>query len=94
MTRRNPANRRYWLLLHTMAEKLRPGGQQYTAESYHVYYKGKFLGYDETKLPSGKVISIPRSTADLDVADFDTYMMRVEAEANERGVFLEDMEAA
>lgn len=94
MTRTSAANRRYWSLLHAIAEKLRPGGQQYPADSYHMHYKSRFLGCDDVKLPSGKVLSIPRSTADLDVQEFDDYMMQVEADANARSVYLEDVEAA
>lgn len=90
--RSNPANARYWLLLHELADKLRPGGQAYSAEAFHAYYKSRFLGCDDVKLPNGKTLTIPRSSADLDVAEFADYASKVEADAAERGVYLADME--
>jgi hypothetical protein len=88
--RSNPANRRYWLLLHTLAAKLKPDGNEYSAETYHVYYKLKFLGADDVKLPNGKVIAVPKSTAELDKAEFHEYAFMVEHDANERGVYLDE----
>ena len=90
--RSNPANARYWLLLHELADKLRPGGQAYSAEQYHEYYKSRFLGCDEMKLPNGKTLVLPRSSADLDSSEFAEYVGKVEADAAERGVYLADME--
>lgn len=91
--RSNPANARYWLLLHTIAAKLRPGGHAYSAEQYHAYYKSRFLGCDDVALPNGKVLTIPRSTAQLESTEFGEYVTKVEADAAERGVYL-DMEVA
>ena len=90
--RSNPANARYWLLLHTIAAKLRPGGKTYSADQMHIYYKSRFLGCDDVALPNGKVLTIPRSSADLDTAEFNEYLAKVEADAAERGVFLADRE--
>jgi hypothetical protein len=88
--RSSEANRRYWLLLHTLASKLKPDGNEYSAETYHVYYKLKFLGADDVKLPNGKVIAVPKSTAELDKAEFHEYAFMVEHDANERGVYLDE----
>ena len=93
-TRSSEANRRYWSLLHAMAEKLQPRGQTYSAETFHLWAKSKFLGATDHVLPSGKTMTIPNSTAGLDTTAFADYMTKVEAFANERGVFLEDMENA
>ena len=90
--RSSQANRLYWLLLHELADKLRPDGQQYSAEAFHTYYKSRFLGCDDVKLPNGKTLTIPRSSADLDIAEFADYVAQVEADAAERGVFLADRE--
>lgn len=87
-------NARLWSLYHAMADHIRPLGVAYSPDSWHLWSKSKFLGCDDVTLPSGKTISIPRSTADLDVAEFNDYMGRVEAFANERGAFLEDAEFA
>jgi hypothetical protein len=69
---------------------LKPGGVQYAAESYHQYYKSKFLGCSDVALPDGKVLIIPQSSADLDVAEFSEYFTKVEADLADRGVFLDD----
>lgn len=89
--RSNPQNAMLWTLYHKMAETLKPGGQEYSAESFHTYYKSKFLGCDEVALPNGKIMQIPKSTADLDVAEFSDYFTKVEADAAERGVYLDEL---
>lgn len=73
-----------------MSEIIKPEGKQYSAEQWHLYCKSRWLGVDETKLPNGKVLLIPKSTADLDVSEFNDYMTAVEVWAHERGCFLED----
>lgn len=88
--RSNPQNAMLWLLYHKLAETLRPNGEQYSAESFHVYYKTKFLGCEEVKLPNKQTMFIPRSTADLDVNEFSEFFDRVQADAAERGVFLDE----
>lgn len=90
MTRSTEANRRYWSLLHALADKLKPQGVAYSAETWHLYCKSRFLGADDVRLPNGKTMTIPKSSADLDVSEFSDYMTQVEAWANERGCFLED----
>lgn len=92
-TRSNPANALYWLLLHKLADTLRPGGKSFSAESFHTYYKSRFLGCDEFALPNGRTILIPRSTANLDVAEFGDYLDKVQADAAERGVYLDEVMA-
>lgn len=92
--RSHPQNARLWALYHELASKLRPGGVAYSAEQFHIYYKSRFLGCDDVTLPNGKTLSIPRSTAGLDVAEFSAYMDQVEADAALRGVYLSDLEFA
>jgi len=91
--RSNPQNGLLWLLYHQMAAK-DWGGQRYSADSFHAYYKSKFLGVDDVKLPNGKTITEIRSTANLDVAEFSAYFDAVQADCAERGVYLADMESA
>ena len=93
LKRNHDQNARYWALLHAIADKVRPGGNSYSAEQWHVYAKSRWLGCDDFILPNGKTLVIPRSTADLDVAAFNDFMTAVEAWAAERDVFLEDMAA-
>ncbi len=91
--RSNPANASYWALLHQLAEKLRPDGKTYSAESFHAYYKSRFLGIDEVPMPNGTTLLIPKSTAGLDVEEFSAYLSQVEADAAERGVYLSELAA-
>lgn len=87
------ANRRYWLLLHLIAESIKPAGQSYSAEQWHLYAKSKWIGCDDVRLPNGKVVTIPRSSAELDTGEFNDYMTQLEAWAADRGVYLEDLAA-
>lgn len=87
--RTTQANARYWVLLHAISEGIKPEGNTFSSESWHTYFKSKYLGCEETKLPNGKVFQIPQSTADLEKEEFTDYMTQVESWANERGVFLE-----
>lgn len=90
--RRSPdQNARYWLLLHRIAESIRPYGRHHAAPVWHLYFKSKYLGCDDVQMPDGKVVSIPRSSAQLDVAEFSDYMTQVEAWANEHNVWLEEI---
>jgi hypothetical protein len=91
MKRSNPQNARLWLLYHALSEKLPVRGQTFSADTWHVWAKTKFLGADDVILPSGKTLTLPRSTAQLDVAEFADYMTKLEAWANEQGVFLDEM---
>jgi hypothetical protein len=45
------------------------------------------------RLPDGKTLTIPRSTALLDVDEFNAYMTAVEADLALRDVYLEEMTA-
>lgn len=90
-TRSHPANAKYWALIHAIADKLKPGGQSYGAEQWHVYFRSRWLGCDDVTMPNGKIATIPRSTAQLDVAEFGEYLDKIEAWAGERDVWLEDL---
>jgi hypothetical protein len=92
--RSNPANSRYWLLLHAIADKVKPGGISYSPETWHTYCKSRWIGCDDTLMPNGKTLSIPKSSANLDVTEFNDYMAKVEAWAMERGVWLDEIEGA
>lgn len=80
-------------MLHLIAEKIKPQGQQYSAEVWHSYFKQRYIGADDVRLPNGKTLVIPKSSADLDVAEFNEYMTQVEVWAAEHEVWLEDMPA-
>ena len=90
LRRSNPQNSRYWLLLHAMSTRIKAHGKTYSAEVWHVFVKSKFLGCDDITLPNKRTIAIPKSTANLDVAEFNEFMGKVEAFANEHNCWLED----
>jgi len=96
MKRGNPQNNRYWLLIHAMADGLRPKDEnnnpvQYSAKAWHLYCRTRWLGCDDVTMPNGKTESVPRSSAELDKQEFSDYMTAVEAWACEHGIFLADM---
>lgn len=91
-TRSTPANARYWLLLHLIAEKLKPQGKIYSAENWHEYFKQRYLGADDIDLPNGLTIHRGHSTTNLDVSEFSDFMMKVETWAGEHEVWLEAMD--
>jgi hypothetical protein len=88
--RSNPQNALYWVLLHLAAARTW-SGQTYSADQFHLYYRSKYLGCDDVTIPGGKVMSIPRSTAALDVAEFSEYYGKVEADLAERDVYLHEL---
>lgn len=90
-TRSHPANARYWLLLHLISERLKPQGAAFSADTWHTYMKSRFLGCDEHTLPNGRQLQIPRSSANLDVAEFNEFMTAVEVWATEHDVYLDEM---
>lgn len=90
--RGNSANAMLWALYHELAARTW-NGQKFSAEQFHKYYASRFLGCDDVKLPNGKTLTIPRSTANLDVAEFSDYFDAVQADAAERGVHLSELPA-
>ena len=91
-TRSNNANARYWLLLHRMAEQLKPQGVSYSPETWHLWAKSKWLGLTDVTLPNGKVVHQAKNSSDLPADAFADYMMAVERYANEHGVWLDSLE--
>ena len=90
--RSTQANARYWLLLHLLSERLPVQGKTFSAETWHEYAKQRWIGCDDITLPNGKVVARGRSSAELDTAAFNDYMTQVEAWANEKGVYMDEME--
>lgn len=92
--RSTEANRRYWLILHLIAERIKPGDNlAYSPDQWHLYFKSRFLGADDVDLPNGKTLVIPHSSADLSTEEFSDYAMKVEAWASERDVYLDEIPA-
>ncbi len=89
--RSNQANARYWLLLHALAERLPVLGRLYSPDSWHLWAKSKFLGCHDVALPNGKSIPVPNSSAELDTAEFNDYMGKLEAWSAEHDVYLDEI---
>ena len=83
--RRTLQNRRYWKLLHDISDCL-----GYDADTWHEYFKRKFIGVREFRLPDGEVVNLGMSSTDLCVSDFSDYMLCVEAWGADRGVIFSD----
>lgn len=90
--RSSDQNRIYWALLHEIAGAVKAEGRLYPVETWHLYFKSRFLGCIEERLPGGKCVVIPVSSAGLDTPEFSAFFDQVEAWAGKRGVFLADRE--
>lgn len=78
--KRNTAqNARYWVLLGHIAEHAWVGGKQYGVETWHHFFRGRFIG--QVEAPDGSLV--PMSSTGLSVSEFATYMTRVEAYATD-----------
>jgi hypothetical protein len=82
-------NSRYWKLLSLLSDKP-VQDVKYNSDAWHEYFKFKFLGAEDIKLPNGKIITRAKSTADLDKPEFNNYMTEVEVWSNDRGVYLDE----
>lgn len=85
--RRNAQNRRYWAVLHEMAEQLDIND----VEAWHEWCKRRFIGVKEVTLPDGEIINIGRSSTDLSVQEFADYMTSIEAWAVDHGVIFNEL---
>lgn len=72
-------NKRYWAMLHEIADGAWLNGKQYSAEAWAEHFKRAFIGTEE--LPSGGTVGI--STTALNVEEFAAYMTRIEVYASE-----------
>jgi hypothetical protein len=91
--RRDVQNRRYWAIMHEIAEQLKINEQQMTAETWHEWAKRRFIGVREIVLPDGEIVVMGMSSTDLSVAEFSDYMQMVEAWAVDHGVIFNDLPA-
>ena len=78
-------NRYYWQRLNEIAEQAWVGGKQFSADSWHEFFKRQMIGSEE--LPHGGTVGI--STTSLSVAEFAEYVGKVETyAASELGIEL------
>lgn len=87
-------NRRYWRILTTIAENLWVGRERYLKESWHEFFKGEFIGWEELALPGGGATHTAISSTKLNVGQFGDYMTAIEAFAVAAGVEFDHEDAA
>ncbi len=73
-----------------MSDKIKPLGVAYSPQQFHLYCRQRFLGATDFAMPNGKTMTMPNSTAELDVSEFQEYMQQVEALAADHGAYLEE----
>ena len=84
-------NNRYWAILTDIAEQVKPEGKEYSPETWHEYFKARFLGKD-TMVIDGELVLVPKTTTKLKVVEFIDYCTQVEAWAVEHRVrFYDDL---
>lgn len=80
--RNSEQNKMYWAgILRYIAEQAWVNGQQYTADTWHEYFARKFGVCEDVTLPDGEVIVRRKSTTQMSVGEFSTYMTQVQAYA-------------
>ena len=75
-------NRSMWACLGEIASQVRIDGQVHKPETWHEFYKARFLPC-ETAWICGQLVSVPESTTGLSVRDFAQYMTQIEAHATQ-----------
>ena len=83
-------NRRLWKIYGELADKAWVNGRRYSAETWHEYCKGMFLGYELKAMPDGTEVKTPISTTTLNTAEMTDYQNRLQAwAAGEFGIIWE-----
>lgn len=83
-------NRRLWKIYGELADKAWSGGRRYSAETWHEYCKGVFIGFDIRDMPDGTEVKMPISTTTLNTAEMTDYQNRLQSwAATEFGIIWE-----
>lgn len=77
--RSHEQNKRLWAIYGELADKAWVNGRRYSAETWHEYCKGMFLGYELKAMPDGTEIKTPISTTTLNTAEMTDYQNRLQA---------------
>jgi len=72
-------NRRLWKLYAKLADEAWVNGRRYSAETWHEYCKGYFLGFELKAMPDGSELKTPISTTTLNTAEMTDYQNRLQA---------------
>lgn len=79
-------NKRLWKIYQVIADEVWVQGRRYDAETWHEYFKGRLIGYNERLLPNGEVLKTPISTTTLNTAEMTDYQNRLQAWGAGRGI--------
>ena len=71
-------NRRLWKIYAKLADEAWVNGRRYSAETWHEYCKGMFLGYELKAMPDGTEVKTPISTTTLNTAEMTDYQNRLQ----------------
>lgn len=72
-------NRRLWKIYGELADKAWVNGRRYSAETWHEYCKGYFLGFELKAMPDGSELKTPISTTTLNVAEMTEYQNNIQS---------------
>lgn len=72
-------NRRLWKIYGELADKAWVNGRRYSAETWHEYCKGYFLGFELKAMPDGSELKTPISTTRLNVAEMTEYQNNIQS---------------
>jgi hypothetical protein len=75
--RTSRANRKYWAQLREISEQVNVHGRHFSAYVWHKHFAGAMLGFED--MPDGS--TVPMSTRNLKVKEFDDYRKQVESHA-------------
>ncbi|MDN8081184.1 recombination protein NinB [Burkholderia multivorans] len=84
-------NRFYWgAVLKQIAEQAWVEGRRFDKDAWHEYFARKYGVCDELVLPDGEIITRRKSTTQMSVGEFSTYLNQIQAyAAGELGVEFE-----
>lgn len=84
-------NRFYWgAVLKQIADQAWVDGRQFDKDAWHEYFARKYGVCDELILPDGEIITRRKSTIQMSVGEFSTYLNQIQAyAAGELGVEFE-----
>ncbi|KVV22326.1 recombinase [Burkholderia multivorans] len=89
--RNQQQNRFYWgAVLKQISEQAWVEGRQFDKDAWHEYFARKYGVCDELVLPDGEIITRRKSTTQMSVGEFSTYLNQIQAyAAGELGVEFE-----
>ena len=93
-TRSAEANRLLWAIYNDIAQQVVMNGRRFSADCWHEYLAGLFLGKTDMRLPNGEIVTRRVSTASLNVEEFSNYVDRVSAWGADQGVVFEERRVA